>query len=42
MNEATSASVARKFQQKEYTKVHALKGGWIEWLGAKYPTEPKK
>ena len=42
MNEATSASVASKFQQKGFTKVFALKGGWIEWLGAKYPTEPKK
>jgi len=28
--------------EKGYTKVYALKGGWIEWAGAKYPTEPKK
>ena len=42
MGEGTSAGAARKFQQKGYAKVYALKGGWVEWLGAKYPTEPKK
>jgi len=42
MNEATSAGAARKFQQKGYTKVYALKGGWTEWSKAKYPSEPKK
>ncbi len=34
--------MASKFMEKGYTKVYALKGGWIEWAAAKYPTEPKK
>jgi 3-mercaptopyruvate sulfurtransferase SseA len=24
-----------------FKKVFALKGGWKEWVKAKYPTEPK-
>jgi rhodanese-related sulfurtransferase len=24
-----------------YTKAYALKGGWYEWLQAKYPVEKK-
>jgi rhodanese-related sulfurtransferase len=26
---------------KGYTKAYALKGGWYEWLKAKYPVEEK-
>jgi rhodanese-related sulfurtransferase len=33
--------VAHQFQEKGYTKAYALKGGWIEWMSAKYPTEKK-
>jgi rhodanese-related sulfurtransferase len=33
--------VAQKFLEKGYSKVYALKGGWQEWLEAKYPTEKK-
>jgi rhodanese-related sulfurtransferase len=42
MGEGTSAGAARKFQQKGYTKVYALKGGWVEWSKGQYPTAPKK
>jgi len=27
--------------EKGYAKVYALKGGWNEWLKAKFPTEKK-
>jgi rhodanese-related sulfurtransferase len=33
--------VALKFMEKGYKKVFALKGGWDEWAGAKFPTENK-
>jgi rhodanese-related sulfurtransferase len=33
--------VARKLADKGYNKVYALKGGWHEWLKAKYPVEEK-
>jgi rhodanese-related sulfurtransferase len=33
--------VALKFIEKGYNKVSALKGGWNEWVGAKFPTENK-
>jgi len=33
--------VAQKFLEKGYSKVYALKGGWHEWVDAKYPTEKK-
>jgi len=33
--------VARQFVSTGYTKVFALKGGWGEWVDAKYPVEPK-
>jgi rhodanese-related sulfurtransferase len=31
--------VARQFIQNGYRKVYALKGGWDEWVKAKFPTE---
>jgi len=33
--------VAKKLLKLEFTKVYALKGGWNEWVNAKYPTEKK-
>jgi 3-mercaptopyruvate sulfurtransferase SseA len=33
--------VAQKLMDMRYKKVHALKGGWREWLKADYPTEKK-
>jgi rhodanese-related sulfurtransferase len=33
--------MARKFMDKGYTRVYALKGGWREWFDGVYPTEPK-
>jgi rhodanese-related sulfurtransferase len=33
--------VARQLMDKGFTKACALKGGWNEWLDAKYPTEKK-
>ncbi len=33
--------MARQFISLGYTKVFALKGGWDEWVKAKYPVEPK-
>jgi len=27
--------------EKGFTKVYALKGGWNEWLKAKFPSEKK-
>jgi rhodanese-related sulfurtransferase len=41
LNEGTSASVALQMMEKGYTKVYALKGGWNEWVKAKFPTEKK-
>jgi 3-mercaptopyruvate sulfurtransferase SseA len=26
---------------KGFTDIYVLKGGWNEWIRAKYPTEPK-
>jgi 3-mercaptopyruvate sulfurtransferase SseA len=28
-------------KMRGFTKVYYLKGGWAEWVAAKYPTEPK-
>ena len=39
--EFTSAGLAQKLLVKNYKKVYALKGGWIEWLKAKYPVDKK-
>jgi rhodanese-related sulfurtransferase len=33
--------VALQMMEKGYTKVYALKGGWDEWVKAKFPTEKK-
>jgi 3-mercaptopyruvate sulfurtransferase SseA len=33
--------VALQFMKKGYAKVYALKGGWNEWIEAKFPTENK-
>jgi 3-mercaptopyruvate sulfurtransferase SseA len=33
--------VAREFMKKGDTTVYVLKGGWNEWLGAKFPIENK-
>jgi 3-mercaptopyruvate sulfurtransferase SseA len=33
--------VARQFIDMGYPKVYALKGGWDEWVKAKYPVELK-
>jgi rhodanese-related sulfurtransferase len=33
--------MARQFIDMGYTKVYALKGGWGEWVNAKYPAESK-
>jgi rhodanese-related sulfurtransferase len=33
--------VAQRLMDMGFTKVHALKGGWNEWLKANYPTEKK-
>jgi 3-mercaptopyruvate sulfurtransferase SseA len=33
--------MARQFISLGYSKVFALKGGWMEWYEAKYPAEPK-
>ena len=41
MDEGTSARAARKFMEKGFTKVYALKGGWHEWFDAKFPIENK-
>jgi 3-mercaptopyruvate sulfurtransferase SseA len=29
-------------KMRGFTKVYYLKGGWVEWLNAGYPTEGKK
>ena len=41
MNEHTSASVALTLINLGFKEVYALKGGWNEWSGAGFPTEPK-
>jgi rhodanese-related sulfurtransferase len=33
--------VAQELLSKGFTKVKALKGGWNEWVEAKYPVESK-
>jgi 3-mercaptopyruvate sulfurtransferase SseA len=33
--------VARKLMGMGYTNVRVLKGGWLEWEKAGYPTEEK-
>jgi rhodanese-related sulfurtransferase len=33
--------VAQELIEMGFTKVYALKGGWREWIKAKYPTEKK-
>jgi rhodanese-related sulfurtransferase len=33
--------VAREFVKAGYQKVYALKGGWLAWSNAGYPTEKK-
>ncbi len=40
-DEYLSASAALKFFQKGFKNVHALKGGWEEWLKAGYPVEER-
>lgn len=40
-NESTSGAVAQTFEEMGYKKAYALKGGWMAWLMAKYPTEKK-
>jgi rhodanese-related sulfurtransferase len=39
--EHTSAGAAQQFLSKGYTKIFALKGGWWEWVEAKFPVENK-
>jgi len=33
--------VAQELQEYGFSKVYALKGGWDEWVQAKYPVEAK-
>jgi 3-mercaptopyruvate sulfurtransferase SseA len=33
--------LAQLYTKLGYQKVYALKGGWDEWVAAKYPTDPK-
>jgi rhodanese-related sulfurtransferase len=33
--------VALTLMEKGYTMVSVLKGGWDEWLGSGFPTDPK-
>jgi len=33
--------VALQLIKKGYAKVYALKGGWNEWVNAKFPPESK-
>jgi len=33
--------VAQTLQEKGFTDVYALKGGWREWFRGKYPVEEK-
>jgi 3-mercaptopyruvate sulfurtransferase SseA len=33
--------VAQDLMQMGFSQVWALKGGWVEWDKAGYPTEPK-
>jgi len=33
--------VAQKLINQGYEKVYALKGGWNEWIKAKFPVEKK-
>jgi rhodanese-related sulfurtransferase len=40
-NEHTSARAVLILIDEGYTKAYALKGGWYEWLRAKYPVEKK-
>ena len=40
-HDATSIGLAKLLIRKGYTKVYVLKGGWEEWLKAKYPIEKK-
>lgn len=39
--EATSTFLAQQLQEKGYSKVYPLKGGWREWFRARYPVEEK-
>lgn len=40
-DEKTSAALVKKFRDKEFNLAYVLKGGWSEWLKAKYPVERK-
>ncbi len=40
-NEATSAEVGAKMMNMGFKKVYVLKGGFFEWLKAKYPFDKK-
>jgi rhodanese-related sulfurtransferase len=40
-NEETSAWVAQELMKSGFKKVYALKGGWHDWVEAKFPTEEK-
>ncbi|MGD0971173.1 MAG: rhodanese-related (seleno)protein [Desulfobaccales bacterium] len=40
-NEGTSARVAQLLIEMGFPQVWALKGGWLEWEKAGYPTESK-
>jgi rhodanese-related sulfurtransferase len=40
-NEGTSARVAQQLIKMGYSKVYALKGGWVEWSKNNYPVEKK-
>ena len=37
----TSAALVQKLRENNFNKAYALKGGWSEWLKAKYPVEKK-
>ncbi len=37
----TSAVLVKKFRDKGFNLAYVLKGGWSEWLKAKYPVERK-
>ena len=40
-NEETSARVAQELMTTGFKKAYALKGGWHDWVEAKFPTEEK-
>ena len=39
--EETSAALVQKLRERNYSKAYVLKGGWSEWLKAKYPVDRK-